>query len=201
MSANVTTTAPVNPPSNGLKGIAPAVFNGTQSCAENFLNEFWRYKLLNCTSDTMNIPFYGILTALLYIHGLIVEDWVNTQDRWLEGQIDVTKPNHVAETDEVWWTEFKANFKSAWKDKAKAQSAYNLLMKLEMENLNVDMYIATFKQLAATAEWESDAKGTITCFHVGLQENVHCQILNHENMPVTMDQWKEVARKEVNQIR
>ena len=121
MSANTTITTSTNPPLNGLKGIAPAVFDGTCSWAENFLNEFWRFRLLNWSSDIINIPFYQVLTALSYIHGPIIKDWVNTQDWWLEGQIDTTKAGHIAETDKVLWTEFEASFKLAWKDNAQAQ--------------------------------------------------------------------------------
>ena len=62
MSVNATTTAPT--PTNGLKGIAPAIFTGDQSCADNFLNKFWRYKLLNRNNDSMSVPFYRVLTML-----------------------------------------------------------------------------------------------------------------------------------------
>ena len=91
------------------------------SVTENFFNEFWRFRLLNWSSDIINIPFYQVLTALSYIHGPIIEDWVNTQDQWLEGWIDTTKAGHIAETDKVLWTEFEASFKLAWKDNAQAQ--------------------------------------------------------------------------------
>jgi hypothetical protein len=46
MSATSTTTTSANPPMNGLKGVAPAIFNSKPSQANNFLNEFHHYKLL-----------------------------------------------------------------------------------------------------------------------------------------------------------
>lgn len=49
--------------------------------------------------------------------------------------------------------------------------------------------------------WEPDAQGTIACYRAGLCDQVHCQILLHENMPMDMDEWKEAVRKEVNWIR
>ena len=54
-----------------------------------------------------------------------------------------------------------ANFKTAWKDTAKTQNAYDQLMKLTMDGWNIDVYNVTFNRLAAAARWESDAQGTI----------------------------------------
>ena len=71
-------------------------------------------------------------------------------------------------------------------------------MKLEMKGLDVDTYIATFKCLATAAKWEADAKGTIARFRKGLQANIHCCVIGREDLPITMNQWKEVASKEVN---
>jgi hypothetical protein len=95
MSANVTTVAPTHaPPSNGLKGTAPAVFNGDRSRSESFWNEFRRYRLLNRNNDSISIPFFRVLTALSYIKGLLVEDWVNACDVELEKRTD--RPNREA---------------------------------------------------------------------------------------------------------
>jgi hypothetical protein len=74
-------------------------------------------------------------------------------------------------------------------------------MKLVMKDLDVDTYTATFKCLAAAADWEPDAKGTIAHYRQGLRENVHRRILNRENLPADMAGWKEAAHKEVNRIR
>jgi hypothetical protein len=73
-------------------------------------------------------------------------------------------------------------------------------MKLVMKDLNVDTYTATFECLAAAADWEPDAKGTIAHYNQGLRENVHRRILNRENLPANMAGWKEAGRKEVNRI-
>jgi hypothetical protein len=110
-------------------------------------------------NESISIPFYRVLTALSYIRGPIVEDWVNAQAGLLERRVDTTQTPHVAETDEILWDEFEAAFQSAWKDTAKTQSAYDQLMKLQMKDLEIDTYNATFERLAAAAEWEPDAKG------------------------------------------
>jgi hypothetical protein len=104
---------------------------------------------------------------------------------------------HVAKMDEVLWTKFESDFKSARKDTTHTQSAYDQLMKLQMKDLDIDSYNATFEYLTNAAKWEPDAKGTIACYRAGLRENVHRWVVNWENLPTTMAQWKEAARKEV----
>ena len=73
-------------------------------------------------------------------------------------------------------------------------------MKLQMKDLDIDTYIATFERLTAAARWEADAKGTIARFQVGLADNVHCRILYCNTIPTTMAEWKTMARREVNRI-
>jgi hypothetical protein len=131
----------------------------------------------------------------------MVEDWVNSQAKTLEQRVDTTRIPHVAETDEVLWNEFESDFKSAWKDTARTQSAYDQLMKLQMKELDIDSYNATFERLANAAKWEPDAKGTIARYRAGLRENVHRRIVNRENLPTTMAEWKEAAHKEVGRIK
>jgi hypothetical protein len=147
------------------------------------------------------VLFYPVLTALSYICRPIVEDWVNSQAANLEQCIDTTRMPHITKSDEVLWTEFETAFQSAWKDTAKTQSTYNQLMKLQMKELDVNTYNMMFERLAAAAKWEPDAKGTIARYQAGLCKNVHCCVVNQENLPTTMTQWKEAARKEVGQIK
>ena len=138
---------------------------------------------------------------LSYIKGDQVEDWIDGQAQKLEDCIDTSRANYIRDTDEVLWREFETAFKSAWKDRAKMQSAYDQLKKLAMKDLNVDTYIATFNQLALAARWEADALGTIDKFADGLKDNVHRRVLNRETEPTTMEEWQDAARKETQKIR
>ena len=92
----------------------------------------------------MSVPFNRILTALSYIRGPLVDDWVGAQDRRLERCLDSRRVNYIDDTNETLWTEFETAFKSAWKDGKKKQSAYEQLMKLTMKDLDIDSYAATF---------------------------------------------------------
>jgi hypothetical protein len=162
MSANVTTIAPTHAPSsNGLKGTAPAVFTGDRSQSKAFWNKFCHYCPLNQNNNSISIPFFRVPTALSYIKGPLVEDWVNTCNEELEKHTDPTKLGSVCKNNEVLWSEFKALFKAAWTDTTKVQSAYSQLMKLQMKDLDIDTYNTTFAHLANVAGSEADTKGTI----------------------------------------
>lgn len=85
MSVNVTTMAPItNPPSNGgMRGVPPAIFDGTWSCADEFWSQFHWYKLVNHTHNSMVKLFNRVLTVLTYIRGPMINDWVNSQEQKL----------------------------------------------------------------------------------------------------------------------
>ena len=123
------------------------------------------------------------------------------QAKRLEDRVDTSRAGHVGDGDEVLWREFEIAFKSAWKDGAKTQSAYDQLKRLAMKDLDVDAYIATFNRLALAAGWEADALGTIDKFADGLKDNVHRRVLNRETEPTTMEEWQDAARKETQKIR
>jgi hypothetical protein len=172
MSVNTTTTTGTAP-TNGLKGVAPVIFNGEQSKSDSFWNKFRRYRLLNQKNKSISVLFYWVLTALSYIRSPLVKDWVNLQAGLLERRVDTTQKPHVAKSDKILWDKFEAAFQSAWKDTAKMQSAYNQLMKLQMKELDIDTYNMTFERLVSLAKWEANAKGTIARYRAGLCENVH----------------------------
>ena len=165
------------------------------------MNDFLLYQMINRNNESMKIPFYRVLMALSYIKGQLVEDRVTAQARKLANSVDTTKRTYLLEDNELLWSNFEYAFKNAWKDTARSQSAYDQLINLRMKDLDIDTYTATFERLASAAGWEPDAQGTIAHYRTGLRDQVHRRILLRENMPTDMDEWKEAARKEVNQIR
>ena len=153
--------------------------------------------MVNRTHDSMTKAYDWVLTALTYIRGPMVNDWVNTQENNLVTRTDTTCPNHVRKDDEVLWTEFKTAFQDAWMDTSKKQNAYDQLMKLTMVGWDIDTYIATFERLALAAGWALDAEGTIVHFREGLSKGIHSKALDRDKIPRTMDEWKAAARTEV----
>jgi hypothetical protein len=193
-----TGTAAVPPHSNGgMRGVPPSVFDGTCSHADEFWAQFCRYKLVNRTHDSMTKPFDRVLTALTYICGPMINDWVNSQEESLADRTDTTKRGWVQETDEVLWTEFETAFRAAWTDTTKKQTAYDQLMKLTMQGWDINTYIATFDRLALAAGWALDSEGTIVRFREGLHKMIHSKALDRDKIPCTIDEWKATARNEV----
>ena len=180
-----------------MRGIQPAIFDGTRALADDFWAQFRRYKMVNCTHDSMTKAYDRVLTALTYIRGPMINDWVNTQENNLVTRTDTTCPNHVREDNEVLWAKFKMAFHDAWTDTSKKQNAYDQLMKLTMVGWDIDTYITTFERLALTAGWALNAEGTIVRFREGLSKGIHSKALDRDKIPRTMDEWKAAARTEV----
>ena len=199
MSVNVTTTASApNPPSNGgMRGVPPTIFDGTRSHAEDFWGQLRRFKMVNRNHDAMKIPYDRVLTALTYMRGPLINDWVDQQEKKLDRRIDTSTTNWVREDNEILWTEFETAFLAAWTDTSKKQNAYNQLMCLTMNGWDVDTYIATFDCLTLAAGWDSNSEGTIAKFCKGLSKGVHSKALDWDRIPRTIDEWKAAARTEV----
>ena len=199
MSVNVTTAAPMqNTPSNGgMRGVPPTIFDGTRSKADDFMGQFRRFKMVNRNHKAMKVPYDRVLTALTYMRGPLINDWIDQQEKKLDARIDTTKRNHVQETDEVLWNEFETAFLAAWTDTSKKQNAYDQLMRLTMNGWDVDTYIATFDRLTLAAGWDSNSEGTIAKFRKGLSKGVHSKALDRDHIPRTIEEWKAAARTEV----
>jgi hypothetical protein len=108
------TTAPANPGTGGLKGLAPSIFYGDRNRSDLFLKEFKQWKLINRNSDEMSNPFNRVLMALSYIKGEKVNNWQEEQLTKLEA---TTHPHN----EEAIWTEFEQAFKDAFTDSNKKQ--------------------------------------------------------------------------------
>ena len=195
MSVNVTTTTPAqNVPSNGgMRGVPPTIFDGTRSKADDFMGQFRRFKMVNRTHETMKVPYDRVLTALTYMRGPLINDWIDQQEKKLADRTNTTKRNHVQESDEVLWNEFETAFLAAWTDTSKKQNAYDQLMRLTMNRWDIDTYIATFDRLALAAGWDLDSEGTIAKFREGLSKGVHSKALDRDRIPRTIDEWKAAA--------
>jgi hypothetical protein len=196
--AGGTGTVLTPPHSNGgVCGVPLSVFDGTCSHADEFWAQFCRYKLVNRTHDSMTKPFDRVLTMLTYVHGPMINDWVNSQEEHLAEQTDTTKQGWVRESDKILWHEFEAAFQAAWMDTSKKQNTYDQLMKLTMQGWDIDTYIATFDCLALAAGWALDTEGTIVRFREGLNKMIHSKALDRDKIPRTIDKWKAMARNEV----
>ena len=203
MSVNVTTATPaLNPPSNGgMWGVPPTIFDGTRSHADDFWGQFRWFKMVNRAHDAMKVPYDRVLTALTYMHGPLINDWVDQQEKKLASRIDTSTTNWVLETNEILWTEFEIAFLAAWTDTSKKQNAFDQLMRLTMNGWDVDTYIATFDRLTTAVGWDSNSEGTIAKFCEGLSKGIHSKALDRDHIPRTINEWKAAARTEVARAR
>ena len=189
MSVNTTTTTPAQnaPSSGGMWGVPPTIFDGTRSKADDFWGQFRRFKLVNQTHEAMKVSFDRVLTALTYMRGPLINDWVDQQEKKLAARIDTTKRNHVQEDDEVLWSEFENAFLDVWTNTSKKQNVYDQLMRLMMNGWDVDTYIATFDRLTLAAGWDLNSEGTIAKFREGLSKGIHSKALDRDQIPCTID--------------
>ena len=66
------------------------------------------------------------------MHGPLINDWVDQQEKKLADRIDTSNRNWVCEDNEILWSEFEMAFLAAWTDTSKKQNVYDQLMCLTM---------------------------------------------------------------------
>src|SRR6266849_739396 len=103
---------------------------------------------------------------------------------------------YIGRDENVLWTDFTTAFETAFTDTTKVQQAYNKLMHLKMYKDDLDLYVATFKELASQAGFAKDAGLTIHLFAYGLKPALLDEVLRNNPILTTMDQWTAAARQE-----
>lgn len=147
--------------------------------------------MVNHTHDALKVPYDHILTALTYMRGPLINDWVDQQEKKLADRTDTSKINWVHEDNEILWTEFETDFLAAWTDTSKKQNAYDQLMRLTMNGWDVDTYIATLDRLTLAAGWDSNSEGTIAKFREGLSKGIHSKALDCDRIPALLKNEKQ----------
>ena len=175
-----------------LKGNPPKVFDGTRADSENFVQDFKIYWKINRRNAIMDEPYSRIVTALSYIKGEKVKDWVTTQLDLLDKKIQ----DGVLYSDERLWAAFDKAFADAFTNITKEQDAYSALKDLKMVGEDLDTFIATHGNLVHRAGWKPDGDAAIETFRNGLKRGLHYTILRRDDVPKTLQAWKDAARKE-----
>jgi len=187
-----------------LRGHPPEMFDGTRKNADKFIREFDLWRVCNLRNEAVTNPFMRVALALSYIKGPRVDDWVFQQAKGAAVKVYGDPPNVAgiyADTDERLWAEFVHDFEAAFADSALAEQAYADLLSLNMKNEDIDEYISNFDFLLLKAGWEPTARGTLEMFKRGLPRRFHWTILQQENIPASLDEWKAAVRKEVQRRR
>ena len=183
-----------------LKGHPPEVFDGNRTKARKFMKEFTLWKLCNLQNEALSVPFSRVALCLSYIKGPNVDDWVayQTDDVYEKvyggpgGRVAIHQPD-----DEALWNEFAQDFADAFADTASAEHAYAELTKLNLKGDEADNYIALFERLINRAGWDRLAHSSIEMFKKGLPCKMIFAILNRDQTPVTIGEWQQALRNEI----
>jgi hypothetical protein len=179
-----------------MRGTPPAIYNGDRRNSEQFLRDFNVFWGLNENHEIFTVPYFRAMYALSLMRGPHVNDWANAQVQKLRDNANhATAP--IPRNDNRHWDTFNREFTDAYTDTAKEQNAVQQLQALKMFKDDLDTYIATFKNLAARANYALDAKGTIHLFAQGLSKPLLKAILFRDQIPNTMDNWITAAQDEV----
>ena len=57
--------------------------------------------MVNRNHDAMKVPYDRVLTALTYMRGPLINDWVDQQEKKLDHRIDTSTTNWVREDNEI----------------------------------------------------------------------------------------------------
>lgn len=155
---------------------------------------------MNEGHDVMTNPWRRTFTALSYIRGPLVDDWVQLQVDALRLKTTRAAPPPLQRTDEALWIEWKTDFDAAFTDTTKQQTAYRELQELRMKGTDIDAFVAKFKRLATKAEFGLDDAATKDMFAKALNRPLLEAILGRETFiprQATLAQWIAAAQAEI----
>jgi hypothetical protein len=176
-----------------LKGAPPDEFDGTRTNSETFVDAFLIYWKINRNNQVMKEPYSRVLMALSFMKGTKIRDWVKSQMAILDDKVE---NKGIPYDSEALWAEFEAAFIRAFTNSTRAQDAYTKLKELKMNNEDLDTYISTHGNLVLRAGWAEDGDAAIEAFRDGLKRPLHLAILRRDNIPSSMEEWRNAARRE-----
>jgi hypothetical protein len=183
-----------------LRGDPPEYFTGNRSKLDQFKLEFQVYQGLNDNHTIMVTPYLRTLLAISLCKGSNITDWAKEQLNLLNEKVD-RQNNPIPKTDNVLWTDFTAALDSAYADITKREKAYEAISTLNMDSgIDLDTYIATFKNLANKAGFDLAASATVQLFVTGLSSKLRRAIHKRDAECNTMQQYIDAAQTEEKKI-
>ena len=179
-----------------MNGMPPDTFTRVRANADAFMQQWKLYQTINDEHVNIQSPFKRVVTALHFIRGPNVNDWVEEQLTSLTNK--VTHPtNPIDRGNEVLWNDFEQAFHTTFTDTTKKQSAHAKLHALKMRIGGVDDYTAAFEHLAALAGYDLSDQGVVYLYTKGLERGLLSTILHRQKTPETFAQWKEATCNEL----
>ena len=148
--AAVASAAPAAPLTGRINETPLDTFTGVRANADAFIQQWKLYQTINNEHTNIQNSFKRVVTALHFIRGPNVNDWVEKQLTSLTNKVTTTV-NPTDHGNEVLWNEFEQAFCAAFTDTTKKQSVHAKLHALKIGVGGLDNYIAMFEHLAALA--------------------------------------------------
>jgi hypothetical protein len=177
---------PPGAPGGKLGGNPPNEFNGDHSLADEFMNAFNLYRLMNVDTEQMLNPMKRATLLLGFIKGPNVKDWVKRWTTWIITQYDTG----LATTDKRYWNEIRLAFQTSFQDTASRERAEDKLRHLAFIPGDVDTFIAQFESLALEATYELNAKPTMSKLPFKMMDHVY-----KVTRPQDFQQWTDAVRQ------
>ena len=136
---------PGQPDSSRFIGKEPQVFTGDRTKAEEFLTQWNLFVGVNLNNAAMQNPYQRCLLFLTYLQGPHVNEWVQSQHRWLVNKVTA---NGVALTNVWLWTTMERAFRQNFTDMLEQERAQAALKQgFQMKGEDMDNYVAKFERL------------------------------------------------------
>jgi hypothetical protein len=105
---------PPGAPGGKLGGNPPTEFNGDRSLADEFMNAFNLYRLMNVDTEQMLNPMKRATLLLGFIKGPNIKDWVKHWTTWIITQYDTG----LVTTNKRYWNKIRLAFQASFQDTA-----------------------------------------------------------------------------------
>jgi hypothetical protein len=126
--------------------------------------------------------------------GTKVTDWVSHMLYEIGEDI---KDDPSLEDNETLWEGFAEKFKLKFTSASALEEVRQEFQECHMKDNDVDEYIAVFKDFLTKIDYRRSDFGVIKKFKHGLKKWIVSKILSKDKWPTTLEEWEEVARREV----
>jgi hypothetical protein len=130
--------------------------------------------------------------------GVKVTDWVS---HMLRNIADEVNNDPSLEEDKSLWTNFAEKFELKFTSASALEESRQSFEEYCMKNDDVNEYIAIFEDLLTKIEYKREDFGVIDKFKQGLKKWIVKKILERDTWPANLNEWQEVARREVRRAK
>ena len=162
----------------------PKPFNGKQEDLKKFLQDTNLYLLVN--SKVYDTDIKKIVFTLSFMNKGDVASW---KEQLLEDAMAISPFNLGT------WAQFKTNLTDMFKPYDAPGDAREEMKTIRMGNSTIEEHIAWFKMLVTMLDLKDKSPVVVDYFRESLSIPLQRKILNLENLPKTLKEWYDWAKK------